>query len=214
MLIFGGWTEKESPCLPSHIQVLCDGKWRCVQTRGILFTAENAEGVEERVLFNFRTAQLIGDKVYLMATTVTKDEFGVSWIGGLVDKIFVLDLATWTWTDLAPKGNAPIMAKGNVSWIHQDKIYVFGGIWRGDVGLAYSLNYPTGRHEVTFDTNMTNQGYITMLFLVNIQASAKRWSPGYVNFVPDVAYHFCLAAFLQPRDHLLADSCKIYEILC
>ena len=165
MLIFGGWTEKESPCLPSHIQVLCDGRWRCVQTRGLIFAAKNAEnaenveGVKERILLNTRTAQLIGDKVYLMATTVTRDDVGPSWIGGLIDKIFVLDLATWTWTDLDPKGNAPIMVKGNVTWVHQEKMYVFGGLWRGDVSIAYSLDYPTGRHEVTFDTNTTNQGH-------------------------------------------------------
>ena len=126
--------------------------------------AENVEGVKERILFNSRTAQLVGDKVYLMATTVTKDETGAYWIGGLINKIFVLDLATWTWTDLSPKGNAPIMAKGNASWVHQDKIYVFGGLWRGDVWIAYSLDYPTGRHEVTFDSNLTNQGYSSMLF--------------------------------------------------
>ena len=39
---------------------------------------------------------------------------------------------------------------------------------------------------------------------VLIQGLAKRWSPGLVNFVPAVAYHFYLAlpvAFTQPGDH-------------
>ena len=43
-----------------------------------------------------------------------------------------------------------------------------------------------------------------------VHASAKRWSPGLVNFVTDLAYHFCLAlpaAFTQPGEHLLADPC-------
>ena len=41
-----------------------------------------------------------------------------------------------------------------------------------------------------------------------IQGSAKRRSPGLVNFVAAVAYHFCLAlpaAFTQPRVHFLAE---------
>ena len=38
---------------------------------------------------------------------------------------------------------------------------------------------------------------------ISVQESAKRRSPGLVNFVPGVAYHFCLAlpaAFTQPAD--------------
>ena len=43
-----------------------------------------------------------------------------------------------------------------------------------------------------------------------VQGSAKRWSPGLVNFIPAVAYHFCLAlpaAFMQPGAYLLAEPC-------
>ena len=43
-----------------------------------------------------------------------------------------------------------------------------------------------------------------------LQGSAKRLLPGLVNFVPAVAYHFCLslpAAFTQPGRSLLADPC-------
>ena len=44
------------------------------------------------------------------------------------------------------------------------------------------------------------------------QCWPKRWSPGLVNFVIALAYHFCLAlpaAFMQPGDHLLADPCTL-----
>ena len=44
-----------------------------------------------------------------------------------------------------------------------------------------------------------------------VQGSAKRPFPGLVNFVPAVAYHFCLnlpAAFSQPGNGLLADPFK------
>ena len=43
-----------------------------------------------------------------------------------------------------------------------------------------------------------------------VQGWAKRRSPGFVNFFPAVAYHFCLAlpaAFTQPRDHFSAEPC-------
>ena len=45
------------------------------------------------------------------------------------------------------------------------------------------------------------------------RAQLKKWSPGLVNFVTVLAYHFCLAlpeAFTQPGDHLLAKPCS-YE---
>ena len=45
---------------------------------------------------------------------------------------------------------------------------------------------------------------------VRLQGSAKKRSPGLVNFVPALAYHLCLAlpaAFTQPGDHFLAEPC-------
>ena len=47
--------------------------------------------------------------------------------------------------------------------------------------------------------------------LSNIQGPTKRLRPGFVNFVPAVAYHFCLAlpvAFAQPGDQLLVVPCS------
>ena len=43
-----------------------------------------------------------------------------------------------------------------------------------------------------------------------VQGWAKRRSPGLVNFVTALAYHFCPAlppVFTQPGDYLLADPC-------
>ena len=43
--------------------------------------------------------------------------------------------------------------------------------------------------------------------VTSVQGSTKRWSPGLVNFVAALAYHFCLAlhaAFTQPGDSFLA----------
>ena len=43
-----------------------------------------------------------------------------------------------------------------------------------------------------------------------LQGSVERWAPGWVNFVPAVAYHFCLnlpTAFTQPEVRLLSEPC-------
>ena len=43
-----------------------------------------------------------------------------------------------------------------------------------------------------------------------VQGSSKRRAPGLVNFVPAVAYHFCLnlpAAFSQPGARLILEPC-------
>ena len=45
----------------------------------------------------------------------------------------------------------------------------------------------------------------------NVQSSAKRRAPGFVKFVPAVAYYSYLAlpsAFTQPGARLLAESCS------
>ena len=88
-------------------------------------------------------------------------------IGGLIHRVCALDLAAWSWTDLEPEGDAPIMTASSVSWVHRDKIYVFGGFWKGDIGIVYALNYPTGHHEIvsTGDRNATNQGCCCSMLL-------------------------------------------------
>ena len=47
-----------------------------------------------------------------------------------------------------------------------------------------------------------------------IQGSTNRRAPGLVNFVPTLAYHFCLnlpAAFTQPGAHLLVKPCTYLD---
>ena len=56
---------------------------------------------------------------------------------------------------------------------------------------------------------------VLVKFVSAVQGSAKRQSPGLVNFVTALAYHFCLAlpaAFTQPGDHLLDDPCVRYVV--
>ena len=37
VLILGGYTQDEKPCVPSHIQVLFNGEWRCMKPTGKMF---------------------------------------------------------------------------------------------------------------------------------------------------------------------------------
>ena len=49
-----------------------------------------------------------------------------------------------------------------------------------------------------------------------IQGSTNRWALGLVNFVPALAYHFCLnmpAPFTQPGARLLVEPCT-FSSLC
>ena len=49
-----------------------------------------------------------------------------------------------------------------------------------------------------------------------LQGSTNRRVPSLVNFVPALAYHFCLnlpAAFTQPKAHLLVEPCRAQKQL-
>ena len=75
---------------------------------------------------------------------------------------------------------------------------------------------PHGAHLATM---LHICGYASLLsyevWEPDVQGPAKRRPPGLVNPITALAYHFCLAlhaAFTQPEDHLLADSCT--DTLC
>ena len=53
-----------------------------------------------------------------------------------------------------------------------------------------------------------------MIFVLDIQGSTNRRALGLVNFVPALAYHFCLnfpAAFTQPGARLLVEPCTLFN---
>ena len=60
-------------------------------------------------------------------------------------------------------------------------------------------------------STILKHGFSQDIWIFSVKGLAKRRAPGLVNFVPAVAYPFCLAlpaAFTQPGDRLLADiSC-------
>ena len=53
---------------------------------------------------------------------------------------------------------------------------------------------------------------LRLVFLLDLQGSAKRWAPGLVTFVTALPYHFrpaLPAAFTQPVDHNLSEPCRV-----
>ena len=70
---------------------------------------------------------------------------------------------------------------------------------------CWSISLRTGEIVVGIKTNYTHSNE------VHIQGSAKRWSPGLVEFYYcSCLHHYCLslpAAFKQPGDNLLAEPC-------
>ena len=98
--------------------------------------------------------------------------------------------------------------------------------------LVSLINYPTTNQQSWVNTfwfipslrmssilsavNLSGEGIwgirLSFRVLPSLQSSAKRRSPGLVNFVTAPAYHSCLAlpaAFTQPGDHLLAEPCRL-----
>ena len=69
-------------------------------------------------------------------------------------------------------------------------------------GVVMKLTFHAESHHYASHTPSLPQS--------SLQGSAKRRSPGWVNFVAAVTYHFCLAlpaAFTQPGTQLLAEPC-------
>ena len=62
----------------------------------------------------------------------------------------------------------------------------------------------------TPDSPIASMAMLMKTVKTHVQGSSNRRAPGFVNFVPAVAYHFCLnlpAAFTQPGARLLVEPC-------
>ena len=158
ILFFG-----EKYCDPNHVQILHNGKWQCKKTSGIKFFGEFRSNESRKVIdVCLITAQVVWDKMYVFTHSETP----------LSDVILVLDLPSWTWAEIIPKGNAPIICNRGTMWVHGNKIYSFGGHWRGDLSMTNTLGYHTGLHESLNirDFNRTNQ-----LFCYDTSTNTFEW---------------------------------------
>ena len=79
-----------------------------------------------------------------------------------------------------------------------------------EVAIETCLTEAVARHlDVT--QKRDNQVGVAVIF-VRVLGSSNRQAPGLVNFVPALAYHYCLnlpAAFTLPGAHLLVEPCTL-----
>ena len=95
--------------------------------------------------------------------------------------VYCLDLFTWTWTRLQPSGTPPLKGSGGIrSWIHDGKIYCFGGnkIQDGD-----SRRYPS---YLKIRAGASNQ-----LFCYNVSENCWEW-PIFRGDIPSPRSYFSL----------------------
>ena len=95
-------------------------------------------------------------------------------------------------------------------------IFVNMPVEGGDMGISVMPSAPSFVFISMADPEMTNNSNKRTNFLPHpslrliIQGQSKEWFPDLVNFVPAVAYLFCLAlptASTKPNVHLLAEPC-------
>ena len=118
-------------------EVYCheDGKWCRKTTRG------------DRPLYLYGSSVTVhGDTLYLMFGQ-TKDENNV------FNDIFALDLNSWTWAKLNPRGTPPSVCRGFRPWVYNAKVYGFGGV-------------------ILFNYHMT---FSNQFFCYNISANCWEW---------------------------------------
>ena len=102
-VLFGG---KDQGVLYCHM----DGKWMPKVTFGDAPSYRYGAGA---VVYN--------DTMYLMCGTPSGLDEDYS------NDIYALDLHSWTWTELSPKGSPPFKCAYLSTWMYNGKIYGFGG---------------------------------------------------------------------------------------
>ena len=118
VILWGG----QSGGIVDDSKVYChqSGKWTAKQTSGSV--PQGRYGA---------TAEVLNDKMFVLG--------GENSDSG---EMHSLDLNTWTWALLRPSGTPP-SRKGHMSWVHEEKIYCFGGGYMYDDESNELLCYNT-----------------------------------------------------------------------
>ena len=118
-LIWGGVCDNNHGVWnPAIIHCHCDGIWTARKTSG---------HVPSPTLY--AAAEVIADDLYVICGICNHRES---------NDIYKLNLKTWTWFKLEPKGTRPLKSDSMVSWVSGKKIYIFGGAGEGaDKGTWY-----------------------------------------------------------------------------
>ena len=117
IIVLGGTILKTIP--RSRVYIHLSGEWIQKKTYGDIPwkcpDALDCRICAERLL----QPQVINDQMFVLA------KWGCEEDG---DGVHILDLKTWTWKKLTPKGSPPLrMSYAMSTWVHMGKLYFFGG---------------------------------------------------------------------------------------
>ena len=114
ILIWGGQTDDHSITssqLRSHVYMHLSGKWTVKETTGPV------------PILSEDMAHVVNDKMFVLGSEllILNNSDNLQWV-------YSLDLNTWVWTKLAPRGT-PLKGRtmGPTSWVHKGRIFIFGG---------------------------------------------------------------------------------------
>ena len=136
IIIWGGRDRERKCCNPNEVLIHYDGTWSYKKTIGNV-------GVPRGFSYHL-TAQVVGDKMYVFGgQPFGNGNAGAHGKDPLQNQISALDLNSWCWSNIKPRGISPLRCIDQTSWVYNDKIYVFGGGWIKPSYFGISgFNYP------------------------------------------------------------------------
>ena len=143
-LLWGGETNKYWDFWdPTIIQIHQDGIWSPKITKG-----------QSPAPTSYAVAEAINDSLYLVgghSNNLSNTSYPIK----LHNDIYRLDLDTWTWSKLEPKGTKPLKSVCMTSWVSGEKMFLFGG---HGLGKEDGNLYPQTLQTMNFEGwSMNNQ---------------------------------------------------------
>ena len=139
IIIWGG-KDVDGRCYdPQEVLIHCEGTWKCKKTKG-----NHAVPIG---FSDYQTAEVLGDKMYVFGGQPFGNlKNGAHGEDPFQNQISVLDLESWCWSKVKPEGSSPMRCVLQTSWVHNNKIYVFGGGFKTPTsfGIDIEVNYPNG----------------------------------------------------------------------
>ena len=192
VIIWGGTADEHrwpSEFDPNAVYCHMDGKWIAKTTCG------DVPGIRENA-----GAEVLDDTMYLM--------FGEYEGWRICDGIYALDLNSWRWTKLNPKGTPPFKCSSLSTWIHNGKFYGFGGkISKDDMPSDWD-SYPDYLvvTEITEPSGM--DPFTNQLFCYNVAANCWEW-PSACGDMPPPRYNHTTIVCANNNDAFICGDAAI-----
>ena len=105
-IIWGGQSPEET-ITNSEVLLHLSGKWVRKETTGDVPTD-----------IRDTRAHVVNDNMFVFAPNLDSPK----------EILYSLDLNSWIWSELAPRGHPPTLRKRTSSWVHNGRIYTMGGM--------------------------------------------------------------------------------------